>query len=195
MSLKSFKSLALLSLMALPLSAFADWQLEGGDSSINFVSVKKSTVAETHFFKSLSGTISDDGHAKITIDLASVETNIPIRNERMQKILFETATFASATLTTTVDAAKLKALKPGQTMAVTANVSVELHGEKKTEPAQLQVTALEDNQLLVTTSAPVVVNAGDFKLLEGIGKLREVAGLDSISPLVPVTAKLLFKQN
>lgn len=195
MSLKSFKSLALLSLMALPLSAFADWQLEGGDSSINFVSVKKSTVAETHFFKSLSGTISDDGHAKITIDLASVETNIPIRNERMQKMLFETATFASATLTTTVDAAKLKALKPGQTMALTANVSVELHGEKKTEPAQLQVTALEDNQLLVTTSAPVVVNAGDFKLLEGIGKLREVAGLDSISPLVPVTAKLLFKQN
>ena len=191
----TLKSIALASLLALPVSAFADWQLAGDDSSVNFVSVKKSTIAETHFFKSLSGSISDSGDAKVTIDLASVETNIPIRNERMQKMLFETAKFAEATVSTSVDAAKLKALKPGQTMSVDADVSVAIHGESKTHKAKLHVTGLEGGSLLVTTKAPILLNAGDYKLLEGIEKLREVAGLDSISPMVPVTTSLVFEQK
>lgn len=191
----TFKPLALLLLLALPVSAFANWQLVGDESRINFVSVKKSTIAEMHHFNALSGEISDDGQAQLTIALASVETNIPIRNERMQQMLFNTAKFATATISTNVDAEKLKALKVGQTFAVAADVTVDVHGEKKTQKTQLQVTALEGNQLLVTTTAPIIVNAGDFKLLEGVEKLREVAGLESISPIVPVTAKLVFQQN
>ncbi|MFD1217861.1 MULTISPECIES: YceI family protein [Microbulbifer] len=189
------QSVALAALLALPVSAFADWQLLGDDSSVNFVSVKKSTIAETHHFKSLTGSISDAGQAKLTIDLASVETSIPIRNERMQKMLFETAKFAKATISTNVDAARLKALKPGETMTVAADVTVEVHGQQRTEKADLQVTGLAGNQVQVTTNAPIIVNAGNYKLLEGIEKLREVAGLDSISPIVPVTATLVFKQN
>ena len=191
----SFKSIALASLLALPVSALADWQLAGEDSSVNFVSVKKANIAEMHHFKSLSGSITDDGKAVLTIDLASVETNIPIRNERMQKLLFDTSKFAKATISTNVDTAAVKGLKPGQTLAVDADVSVAVHGETKTEKAALQVTALEGGKLLVTTSAPIVVNAGNYKLLEGIEKLREVAGLDSISPIVPVSAKLVFVAN
>ncbi|WP_295801307.1 YceI family protein [uncultured Microbulbifer sp.] len=191
----SLKSLALLSLLALPVSAFADWQLAGDDSSVNFVSVKKNTISEVHHFKSMSGTIGDDGKAQLTIELASVETNIPIRNERMQQMLFETTRFAEANITAQVDAAKLKALKPGQSMTVVTDVTVEIHGEQQTEKADMQVTALEGGQLLVTSNAPIPVNAGNYKLLEGIDKLREVAGLDSISPIVPVTVKLLFTKQ
>ncbi|WP_160153881.1 YceI family protein [Microbulbifer sp. ALW1] len=190
-----FKSLAIAALLALPVSAFADWQLVGDDSRVNFVSVKKSTIAETHHFKGLSGSISDAGKAELTIDLASVETNIPIRNERMQKLLFDTAQFAKATISASVDAAKLKDLQPGQSMSVSADVTVDVHGQQKTEKADLQVTGLAGNQVQVTTNAPIIVNAGNYKLLEGIEKLREVAGLDSISPIVPVTVKLVFKQG
>ena len=189
------KPIALAALLALPASAFADWQLVGDDSSVNFVSVKKSTIAETHHFKGLSGAISDAGKAALTIDLASVETNIPIRNERMQKMLFETAEFARASISADVDPAKLKALQPGQSMHLTADVTVEIHGQQNTEKADLQVTGLAGNQVQVTTNAPIVVNAGNYKLLEGIEKLRAVAGLDSISPIVPVTVKLTFKQD
>ncbi|WP_299593286.1 YceI family protein [uncultured Microbulbifer sp.] len=191
----SFKSIALASLLVLPVSALADWQLAGDASSVNFVSVKKANIAEMHHFKGLNGSISDDGKAELTIDLATVETNIPIRNERMQKMLFNTTKFAKATISTSVDTAKLKALKAGQSMAVDADVTVNVHGETKTEKAALQVTGLEGGKLLVTTSAPIIVNAGNYKLLEGIEKLREVAGLDSISPIVPITAKLVFTQN
>ncbi|WP_078084118.1 YceI family protein [Microbulbifer mangrovi] len=191
----SLKSLALLSLLALPVTALADWQLAGGESSVNFVSVKKSTIAETHHFKSLSGTIADDGKASLTIDLASVETNIPIRNERMQKMLFDTAQFAKATISAQVDAGKLGAMKAGHTETVSADLTVDIHGSQQTEKALLQVTALDDNRLLITSTAPIVINASNYKLLEGIDKLREVAGLDSISPLVPVTVNLIFTKQ
>ncbi|WGL17344.1 YceI family protein [Microbulbifer bruguierae] len=191
----SLKSLLLASLLVLPLSALAGWQLDGDDSSVQFVSVKKSSIVETHHFKELNGKISDDGKALLEIALSSVETNIPIRNERMQQMLFNTAKFASATINATVDTAKLKSLAPGKTMPVSSDLSLEIHGSQKSYKADLQVTGLENGGLLVTTTAPIVVNAGDFKLLEGIEKLRQVAGLDSISPLVPVSVKLVFKQD
>lgn len=192
---KPFKSIALMSLLVLPLSALADWQLVGSDSSVQFVSVKKSTIAETHSFKGLSGKITDDGKAEVGIELASVETNIPIRNERMQKLLFDTAKFARAVISAQVDTDQLKSLTPGKTMAVSADLDLDVHGSQKTEKAQLQVTGLENGGLLVTTTAPIVINAGDYKLLEGVEKLREIAGLDSISPIVPVTVKLVFTQQ
>lgn len=184
--------LALAALLALPVSTLADWQLAGDESSVHFVSVKKGNIAEKHYFKSMSGSISDDGQAELTIDLASVETNIPIRNERMQAMLFETAKFAQATISSNVDVAKLKSLKSGQTITVEADMTIQVHGEQKTETVPLRVTALEGGKLMVSTGAPIIVSAGDFKLLEGIDKLREVAGLKSISPIVPVTATLVF---
>ncbi|MFV8783047.1 YceI family protein [Microbulbifer sp. SA54] len=192
---KPFKSVALISLLCLPLTALADWQLDGGNSSVQFVSVKKSTIAETHHFKGLSGKISDSGNANVDIELASVETNIPIRNERMQKMLFDTAKYARAAITAQVDAEQLKALAPGKSLSVTTDLSLDVHGAQKTHKAQLQVTGLENGGLLVTSTAPIVINAGDFQLLEGIEKLREIAGLDSISPIVPVTVKLVFTKQ
>lgn len=77
----------------------------GGDTSrldsqsplLNFVSIKKVHVVETHRFESLSGAITDTGVATLVIDLNSVNTGIDIRNERMRNLLFETATFPQAT--------------------------------------------------------------------------------------------------
>lgn len=190
-----FKHLALASLMLLPVSALADWQLIGNESSINFVSVKKSQIAETHHFKGLSGKIADDGKASVKIDLASVETNIPIRNERMQQMLFDTAKYASASINTQVDVDKLMALKPGQTMTIDSKVTVDLHGQQQTEPATLQVTGLQGDRILVTTSSAILLHAGNYQLLEGVERLRKIAGLDSISPIIPVTAKLVYAKN
>jgi hypothetical protein len=39
---------------------------------------------------------------------------------------------------------------------------------------------------------PLIINAGGFALVEGVERLREVAGLHSISTAVPVTASLVF---
>ena len=45
---------------------------------------------------------------------------------------------------------------------------------------------------MVATTAPVVIKAEDFNLVEGVNALRDVAGLPSITLAVPVTATLFF---
>jgi hypothetical protein len=51
---------------------------------------------------------------------------------------------------------------------------------------------LTADRLLVSSVRPVIVNAGPLGLDEGVERLREAAGLPSISPAVPVTFQLTF---
>ena len=90
--------------------AAAQWELDSESSSINFISVKNSAIAETHSFASLVGYIGKSGNVQVSIDLNSVETLIPIRNERVRKLLFETADFPNATVAANVDPAVLAAV-------------------------------------------------------------------------------------
>jgi len=67
---------------------FAHYDLVASDSSVNFLSTKNVNITESHSFDRLSGNLSSTGELSIEIDLTSVNTIIPIRNERMQKMLF-----------------------------------------------------------------------------------------------------------
>lgn len=172
--------------------SYADWDLDNADSQLHFMSVKSSSIAELHTFKTISGSLSDSGQAELVIDLNSVDTKVPIRDERMQSMLFDTANFPQATLTTKVDIAAVKALKAGQTLTQDVELQLDLHGQTRMLPAQLQVTALASGKLMVATTAPVIIKAEDFDLVEGINALRDVVGLPSITLAVPVTATLFF---
>lgn len=163
----------------------ADWQLNNDASSLHFISVKKGDIAETHHFKALSGSITDEGKASLAIDLASVNTKIPIRDQRMQEFLFETKAFTTANVS--LDLGK-DGVKAG-VQSLTA--TLDLHGVKKEVKADVVVTEAGD-QVQVTTVAPIVVNAPDFSLDAGVEKLRELAQLDVISKAVPVTFNLVF---
>jgi len=179
-------------LLATSAISYADWELDPADSQLNFMSVKASSVAELHTFRTLSGSLSESGQAELIIDLNSVDTLVPIRDERMQTMLFNTVKFPNATLTAQVDMAAVKALEAGQTLLQDVEFQLDLHGHTQTMPAQLQVTALEAGKLMVATTAPVVITPADFDLVEGINALRDVVGLPSITLSVPVTATLFF---
>ncbi|MEH6502780.1 MAG: YceI family protein [Cycloclasticus sp.] len=172
----------------------ADYQLDSAQSSLHFVSIKKDKIAETHSFQRLSGSISSDGAAKIIIDLASVETNIPIRNERMKSLLLETAVYPTAEVSATLDEAQLTNIPLGATIILPTTLTLDLHGQSKAIQAELRVTSIEGGALLVTTVRPVLLSAFDFSLDAGIQKLMEVANLPSISTAVPVTFTLIFKR-
>ena len=58
--------------------------------------------------------------------------------------------------------------------------------------ADLLVTRVAADRVLVATTKPIIVNAGALSLTEGVEALREVAGLPSISQAVPVTFLLQF---
>jgi len=171
--------------------ALAAWDLDGERSTVQFLSVKNASVAEVHHFKVLGGSVADDGTAEVTIDLDSVETMVPIRNERMREMLFETVRFPNATLSTRVPD-DLDDLEAGEIREVDLEVTIDLHGASAPYIAKTQVTRLADDSLQVMLREPILVKAADFDLGGGIEMLREVAGLKTISTAVPVDATLVF---
>ena len=161
-------------------------------SDIRFISVKNAAIAEVHHFKSLAGGISG-GEVNVVIPLVDVETLIPIRNERMQKMLFEIDSFPKATLSGNVDMAAVMALENGDYTRMTVQFTLDLHGNSKQLSSEVLVARL-GNEIHVSTEQPLVLNVADFKLTEGVERLREVAGLANISTAVPVTANLVFSR-
>ena len=186
---------AAVALLAISGWAQAEWTLQNQQSQLNFVSVKKSAVVETHQFKQLEGKIDAQGNAMIDIDLTSVSTGIAIRDQRMQNMLFETEQHPKASLSAKIDTQWLSALRSGDSKALDLTFTLSLHGATQSINAPVQVTALNNQQLLVSTLQPIVVKAADFDLLAGVDKLITVAGLPSITIAIPVTAQLLFKQQ
>lgn len=183
---------ALLAASMLSAASYADWSLNNEQSNLSFVSIKSSAVAELHTFKTLSGTLSDSGDVRLSIDLASVDTLIPIRDERLLKVLSNAGAFPHAELTAKVDTTAAKALQAGETLSQNVSLTLTLHGHSHTLPAAVKVTALTDGKLAVSTLEPVIVNAGDFQLVDGVNELKSLAGLPSISTAVPVTVDFVF---
>jgi len=180
------------SLLGLSSSVMAGYTLNEDSSQINFISVKKNTVGEMHTFNGLSGSIDDNGQVRITISLDRVETRVPVRNERLKALFFETSKFPLATAEIAVDIVKINTLTEGEIMNQVLSVNVDLHGVKAEIPVRVQVIGLRGHKLLVTVTEPVLLDVKDFDLLDGLTALKTIAKLSSISSSVPVTAQLLF---
>lgn len=175
-------------------SADAHWSLDNAASTLSFVTVKAEHVAEVHTFDVLSGSIDDAGEVKVAIELASVNTMIQIRNERMQAMLFETNLFPDANITGKVDLEAITAMNPGASEVMQIEIELSLHGASIALTAELMVTRLESG-VMASTLKPIIVTADSVGLVAGIEALREVAGLPSISRSVPVSFTLVFKQG
>ena len=169
----------------------AAWVLDNNGSSLYFLSIKVEHVVETHSFTSLSGQ-ADTASATVEIDLSSVDTAVALRDERMLDVLFEVALFASATVTADLTGLAVADLSPGESVTTELAFNLNLHGASNDMTAAVQLTQLADGALRIQTTSPVNVNAGDFSLVDGVNKLRELAGLPSVSYAVPVTFNLLF---
>jgi polyisoprenoid-binding protein YceI len=174
--------------------AQAHWSLDNDASSLSFVTVKAEHVAEAHTFDSLSGTIGDDGGVEISIELASVNTMIPIRNERMQEMLFETNLFPDATISGSINLDALTGMDAGSSVARQIDFELSLHGQSVALAADVQITRTGEG-VIVSTLKPIIVMADSFALTAGVEMLREVAGLPSISRAVPVSFTVVFEQG
>lgn len=194
--MKVFRTIAALLLtMGIAAAAQADWQLDNDQSHLTFVTIKATHIAEVHRFTQLRGSLNAAGQADIEIALASVETNIPIRDERMQQMLFDTDLFPSAGITATFDAEMLAGLTAGDSRML--DISAQLRIKDSSIPVSVPVLAarLNAETLVVTSARPVLVSADSVGLTEGVEKLREVAGLPSISRAVPVSFVLTFRAS
>ena len=177
-----------------PAPPIAGWTLDSSASELRFVTTKNTNVAEVQQFKRLTGEVGANGAVKLAIDLASVETQIPLRNERLQTLLFEIARFPAAQFDAVIDMNLISALEPGASLDLDVAGKLNLHGQTQAANASLRVVKLRGDRLLVATRAPILVNAAQYELGAGIEKLREMMGLPNIVGTVPVSFALVFRK-
>jgi hypothetical protein len=70
-------------------------------------------------------------------------------------------------------------------------LQIDLHGQVVSKDAVLTVSATEVG-FSATTSQPILLNAAEFDLENGVAALQSVAGLNAISRVIPVTVSLNF---
>ena len=188
----TFQTLTFLLLAVAALSARADWYLDGESSRLSFVSTKNANVSEVQRFLVLHGKVDPEGLAQVEVELESINSGIPLRDERMRKELFQIDRFPDAMITTKIDLRPINDLAPGAQLELRLPLMVDLHGKQHEYQAELLATRLDDRRFQVVTLEPLVINAEDFDLAPGLETLRKLAGLSAISLSVPVGAVLIF---
>ena len=169
-----------------------EWTVDSEASELAYVTVKLGEIAEANSFETVTGGITANGAATIEIDLASVSTGIDIRDERMRDVFFVVADNPTATVTAQIDPAEFEALSIGASTETTLDGTLTLNGAEAPFQAAVTVTRAGPDRILAVSDAPVIIYTDAFGLSDGIAQLKELAGLDSITPAVPVTFSLAF---
>jgi len=79
-----YTTFASLLLTAAALPAQANWYLDGESSRLSFVSTKNASVSEVQRFLVLHGKVDPNGRAEVEVELESINSGIPLRDERMR---------------------------------------------------------------------------------------------------------------
>ena len=171
-------------------SALADhhgeqaWTLSD-ESRISLTSTKNGLVSETHSLAAIKGEVSAAGKVELALDLRAIETNIPIRNERMQTWLFSDEPVAKLS-------ANVQAALSAKETAFTIDQTLTLEANGNTVMLDVPLTVVREGNAAAKVAGQLVIDVADFGYAPGIEKLREIAGLKSISTEVAVDVKLVF---
>lgn len=186
------KTLALAGLIATVggIASAESWTLDGDASRVAFGSVKKNTTGEVHSFAGVSGSVTLDGAVSIEIDLASVETNIDIRNERMIEHVFKNS--PKAMLTAQIDMAEVDGLGVGDSTVLEADATLSMVGVEAELYTDMFILRLSEDRVMVSTNDMVMLSLEDVELMGGIDKLQALADLPGITGVSPVTLRFVF---
>ncbi|HCN65062.1 MAG TPA: YceI family protein [Pseudomonas sp.] len=183
---------ALLLTLGVSLSAQASWYLDGESSRLSFITTQNANVANKHRFLVLHGKVDRKGHAQLRIEMDSVNSAVPLRDERMRDQLFDFKHFPEAQITAQINLQPINELAPGAQVELRLPVTVSLRGKQHTYEAELLATRLDEQRFQVVTLEPLMLQAEDFGLQPELETLRKSAGLSAISFSVPVNAVLIF---
>ena len=183
---------ALLLTLGVSLSAQASWYLDGESSRLSFITTQNANSADVHRFLVLHGKVDRKGHAQLRIEMDSVNSAVPLRDERMRDVLFDFKHFPEAQITAQINLQPINELAPGAQVELRLPVTVSLRGKQHTYEAELLATRLDEQRFQVVTLEPLILQAEDFGLQPELETLRKSAGLSAISFSVPVNAVLIF---
>lgn len=178
-------------LLSSPAQAELEWKLDETASVLNFVSVKNDHVAELHRFNELTGSWIGE-KLTIQIPVKSLDTQIEIRDERMLEHLFHAKDHPYITAEATIPHASVSDIPVLSTVPLEVDLQVFIAGEAQRVSAVVQVTRIEIDRFLATTAEPVLISTKAFNLVDGVNKLREIANLEAIDYVIPVTFSVQF---
>ena len=183
---------ALVLTLGVSLSAQANWYLDGESSRLSFITTQNANVADVHRFLVLHGKVDRKGLAQLRIEMDSVNSSVPLRDERMRDVLFDFKHFPEAQISAQIDLQPINDLASGAQLELRLPVTVSLRGKQHTYQAELLATRLDERRFQVVTLEPLMLQAEDFGLQPELETLRKLAGLSAISFSVPVNAVLIF---
>ena len=183
---------ALVLTLGVSLSAQANWYLDGESSRLSFITTQNANIADVHRFLVLHGKVDRKGLAQLRIEMDSVNSAVPLRDERMRDVLFDFKHFPEAQISAQIDLQPINDLASGAQLELRLPVTVSLRGKQHTYEAELLATRLDERRFQVVTLEPLMLQAEDFGLQPELETLRKLAGLSAISFSVPVNAVLIF---
>ena len=182
----------LLLTLGVNLTAQANWYLDGESSRLSFITTQNANIADVHRFLVLHGKVDRKGLAQLRIEMDSVNSSVPLRDERMRDVLFDFKHFPEAQISAQIDLQPINDLASGAQLELRLPVTVSLRGKQHTYQAELLATRLDERRFQVVTLEPLMLQAEDFGLQPELETLRKLAGLSAISFSVPVNAVLIF---
>jgi polyisoprenoid-binding protein YceI len=178
------------------ISFAAMWELNNTQSSLNFESTKNTDIKEESKFTQLKGELDDNtAKGKVEVSLNSVDTHIPLRDERLRELLFETARFATAEFTTQFDPKDIALLNDMQAHKLPVSGTLNLHGVTHEISTDVIVQKLNANTLQIKNAEPIVLDTSDYNFQAGMATLTKLAGLQSIDTSVPLSFTLIFDKK
>ncbi|ACA88240.1 YceI family protein [Shewanella woodyi] len=171
--------------------ASAQWTLDSNSAALNFLSTKvlinKQSITEVSGFNTLSGTVSDDGEFMLMVQLESVNTQVPIRDQRLRDWVFQVEKYSRVEISGQISKLELKDLAIGKPKGITQALILKTHGKVLTLKAELQLVKSADGALHVSTLTPILLDIKQLDMNLGVEKLIEVMGLASINQQIPIT--------
>jgi polyisoprenoid-binding protein YceI len=179
------------------LAASAGWVVQTPASSVQFVTTKAGLagvggISEVQKFTQFSGSLSNAGRLDFNVTLASVQTGIEIRDERLKTMLFKITDTPQATFSADIKPSFIDALAVGQSSDLNVEGRFTLGGQTKPMIAALRVTRLSATQLQVVTREPLIVNANDHGMKTGVEALRDIMGLNFLASVAPISLHLIL---
>jgi hypothetical protein len=172
------------------------WILHTHRSALSFVMTKNSSVAEIGYFRGIYGEITPSGDMTLYVPLDKTSTQVEIRDQRMAEHLWETDKFKLAKITAKVMPSEIEKVEIGKPVKLDhIKVTIDLHGHQKEYKSRFVFFRIIEDRFIIQGLEPIIVNAADFGLTDGINKLRELAGLESISTAVPVSFDFTFESK
>ena len=182
------RSLTCVLLLLVTQATLADWRLTAA-SKVGYVSIKNNAIAEHNYFSGVTGSLNKKGQLKVSIDLSTVETQVDIRNQRMRDLFFEVMQYPEAVVTAQLDMQELAQVESGAPLELVKPFTLSLHGVESTAEAHLRIVSV-GGRAWVSTVRPILISAADFGLEGGVAALRNIAGLEAIAAVVPVSVNL-----